>query len=178
MALASISVPDPKTAFPSWLTSDEPLLYDSWFSAASSNHLSKKKLLASFRLSDINDHVDINMMSGLDFMIAVLDWFRKKRVEEDIRPNREFGREWINNNVSTHCTYYLKLKAVDNDIVLDCSDVEFHDFGRNLYGADGWKSPAILLNKKLAIEMGWFENDPSETNPQFAVKLGPNLVME
>ena len=26
--------------------------------------------------------------------------------------------------------------------------------------------------------MGWFENDPSETNPQFVVKLGPNLFME
>ena len=178
VALASISVPDPRTAFPSWLNSDEPLLYASWFSAASSNHLSKKKLLASFRLSDINDHVDMNMMSGLDFMIAMLDWFRKKRVEEDMRPNREFGREWINNNVSTHYTYYPKFKAVDNDIVLDCSDVEFHDFGRNLSGVDGWKSPAILLNKRLAIKMRWFENDPSETNPQFAVKLGSNLVME
>ena len=77
VALASISVPDPKPAFPSWLTSHEPLLYASWFSAASSNHLSKKKLLASFRLSDINDHVDMSMMSVLDFMIAVLDWFIK-----------------------------------------------------------------------------------------------------
>lgn len=67
---------------------------------------------------------------------------------------------------------------MNNDIVLDYSDVEFHDFGQNLYGVDGWKSPAILLNKKLAIEIGWFENDSSETNPQFAVKLGPNLVME
>ena len=131
MALASISVPDPKTAFPPWLTNDEPLLYASWFSA-SSNHLSKKKLSASFRLSDINGHVEMNMMSGLDFMTAVLDWFRKKRVEEDMRPNREFGREWITDNVSTHYTYYPNFKVADNDVILDCSDVEFHDFGRNL----------------------------------------------
>lgn len=177
MALFSISLPDRKIAFPSWLTNDEPLLYVSWYSS-SSNNLSKKKLSASFRLGDINDHVDMNMMSGLDFMTAVLDWFRTKRVEEDMRPNREFGKQWINNNVSTHYTYYPKFKVVDNDVVLDCSDVEFHDFGRNLYGVDGWKSPAILLNKKLAIEMGWFQPDTSETNPQFAVKLGPNLVME
>ena len=47
-----------------------------------------------------------------------------------------------------------------------------------VYGVDGWKAPAILLNKKLAIEMGWFQPDTSETNPQFAVKLGPNLVTE
>ena len=80
--------------------------------------------------------------------------------------------------MSTPYTYYPTFKAVDKDVVLDCSYVEFHDFGRNLYDIDGWKAPAILLNKNLAIEMGWFEDDPSETNPQLAIKLGPNLVME
>ena len=177
VALFSISLPHLKIAFPSLLTNDEPLLYASWFSASSNNDLNKKKLLASFRLSDINDHVDMNMMSGLDFMTAVVDRFRKKRVEEDMRPNREFGKYWINSNVSTRYTYYPKFKVVDDDVVLDCSDVEFHDFGRNLYGVDGWKAPAILLNKKLAIEMGWYKDDPSETNPQFAVKLCMNYVV-
>ena len=92
MALASISVPDPKTVFPSWLTNDEPLLYSSWYSVASGNHLSKKKFLASFRLSDVNDHIEMNMMSGLDFMTAVLNWLKKKRVEEGMRPNRVWKR--------------------------------------------------------------------------------------
>ena len=119
------------------------------------------------------------MMSGLDFMTAVLDWFRKKRVEQDMRPNREFGRQWTFSDVSTHYTYYPKFKVVDNDVILDCSDVEFHDFGQGDGSTvDGWKAPAIIINKKLAYEMGWFEHDPSESDPQFVIKLGPNLVME
>ena len=119
------------------------------------------------------------MMSGLDFMTAVLDWFRKKRVEQDMRPNREFGRQRTYSDVSTHYTYYPKFKVVDNDVILDCSDVEFHAFGRGDGSTvDGWKAPAIIINKTLAYEMGWFEHDPSESDPQFVVKLGANLVME
>ena len=109
VALFSISVPDPKTTFPLWLTNNEPLLYASWFSTGSNNHLDKKKLLASFSLSDINDHMDINMMSGLDFMTAVLDWFRKKRVEQDMRPNREFGRQWQSLADIQRCIHPLHL---------------------------------------------------------------------
>ena len=178
VALFSTSIPDPKTALPSWLTSDEPLMLYSWYSASSSNHLAKEKFLAPFRLDNVNDHVDINMMSGLDFMKTALDWFRKQRVEKDLQPNREFGKTRVNNGVSTHYPYYPKFKVEDKDVIIDSSNVEFHDFGGDFDTVDVWKAPAIFLNKKLALEMGWFEIDTNESNTQFAVRLGANLVME
>ena len=64
VALASILVPDPKNALPSWLTDSLPLVYASWYNADSS-HSSKHLLDASFLLSDIKDHVDINRLTGI-----------------------------------------------------------------------------------------------------------------
>ena len=36
----------------------------------------------------------------------------------------------------------------------------------------------MCIRKKLALEMGWFKEDPAVADPQFAVKMGPNIVME
>ena len=36
----------------------------------------------------------------------------------------------------------------------------------------------MCIHKKLAFEMGWFKEDPAVADPQFAVKMGPNIVME
>ena len=63
-------------------------------------------------------------------------------------------------------------------MVLDGSKIEKHDFGRgNGSTLLGWMAPAFAANKQLALGMGWFE-ETSNTNPQFALALGPNLVME
>ena len=59
----------------------------------------------------------------------------------------------------------------DEQITLDTSKMALTDMSGLTY-------PAIWINKKLAYELGWFVEDPKEQDPQFAVKLGPNLVMK
>ena len=169
MALSSISVPDPKNALPSWLTPSEPLVYMTWYNA-DTNHLNKHYLEALFLLSDIDDHVDMNMMTGTDFMQNVFHYFKKKRYWEDGRANRLYGRN--------DKAYYPEMSVEGEDVVLDGSDMEMHDFGRGQgHSPIGWMSPGLAVNKQLALEMGWFE-ETSNANPQFALALGPNLVME
>ena len=67
VALATISVPDPKSILPSWLMDRLPLAYMTWYNT-DTNHLSKHYLEASFLLSAVNEHVDINIMTGTKFL--------------------------------------------------------------------------------------------------------------
>ena len=110
VALASISVPDPKNALPSWLTEHIPLVYNSWYNTTTSNFSSRHYLDASFLLRDVNDHVDLNIMTGFDFMNTVVGWFRKKRIENDLTANRALGFASVDGrrNVSTHHPFYVK----------------------------------------------------------------------
>ena len=59
----------------------------------------------------------------------------------------------------------------DEQITLGTSKMAVTDMSGLTY-------PATWVNKKLAYELGWFVDDPEEQYPQFAVKLGPNLVMK
>ena len=76
VALASISVPDPKSVLPSWLTDRLPLAYMTWYNADTS-HLSKHYLEASFLLSDINEN-SVHMMTGTEFLKNVFHYFKRK----------------------------------------------------------------------------------------------------
>ena len=170
VALASISVPDPKSVLPSWLTDRLPLAYMTWYNADTS-HLSKHYLEASFLLSDINEN-SVHMMTGTEFLKNVFHYSKKKIYVKDGRANRQYG------NTGTNKAYYPEMRVEGQDVVLDSSKIEKHDFGR---GHDttplGWMAPGFAVNKQLAFEMGWFlENHNS--NPQVAIRLGPNLVME
>ena len=133
VALASISVPDPKNVLPSWLTEHILLVYNSWYNATGSNLSSRHYLDASFLLRDVNDHIDLNMMSGFDFMNTVVGWFRKKRIENDLRANRALGFTSVDSqrNQSTDHPFYVKYRVEDNDVIIDASNVKFHDFGRH-----------------------------------------------
>ena len=70
------------------------------------------------------------------------------------------------------------MRVDSDDVILDSSNVEKHEFGR---GTDliplGWLALSLAVNKQLAIEMGWFVGHTSN-NPQSTITLGPNLVME
>ena len=171
VALASISVPDPKNSLPDWLTDSLPLVYATWCNADSSD--SNKKLLdASFLLRDIKDHVDINRLTGIKFMENVFHFLKKKRYFKDSRTNRMYG------NSNTKKAYFTEFKVDGDDIILNSSKIETHDFGRgDITTPLGWLSPAIAVNKQLALAMGWIE-ETSDSNAQFAIKLGPNLIME
>ena len=87
VALATISVPDPKNALPSWLTNNVPLVTMSWYNADTS-HLNKQFLAASFHMSDLNHYVDMTMITGIEFMRNVFHYFEKKRYFEDSRTGR------------------------------------------------------------------------------------------
>ena len=171
VALASISVPDPQNALPTWLTDSLPLAYMTWYNA-DTNHLNKHYLDASFLLSDINEHVDINMLTGTEFMRNVAHYFQKKRYVKDGTANRQYG------NTDSDKAYYPEMRVEGEDVILDSSKVEKHDFGR---GNDttplGWMAPSFAINKQLAFKMGWFVENYN-SNPQVAIRLGPNLVMQ
>ena len=171
VALASISVPDPKNSLPDWLTDSLPLAYMTWYNA-DTNHLSKHYLEASFLLSDINEHGDINLLTGTEFLKNVFHYFKKKIYVKDGRANRQYG------NTNTDKAYYPEMRLEGQDVLLDSSKVEKHDFGR---GNDttplGWLAPGFAVNKQLAFDMGWFVENYN-SNPQVAIRLGPNLVME
>ena len=171
VALASISVPDPQNTLPNWLTDSLPLVYMTW-NNADTNHLNKHYLEASFLLRDINEHVDINMLTGAEFLKNVFHYFKKKIYVKDGKANRQYG------NTDTEKTYYPEMRVEGEDVILDSSKVEKHDFGR---GHDttplGWMAPSFAVNKQLAFQMGWFVENYN-SNPQVAIRLGPNLVME
>ena len=146
MALASISVPDPKSVLPSWLTNRLPLAYMTWYNA-DTNHLSKHYLEASFLLSDINEHV--HMMTGTEFLKNLFHYFKKKIYIKDGRANRQYG------NMDTDKAFYPEMRVEGQDVVLDSSKIEKHDFGR---GHDttplGWMAPGFVVNKQLAFDTG------------------------
>ena len=85
VALASISLPDPKNVLPSWLSGTQPFLYNQWYHARKANMNSKKFLGATFKVSDMSD-VDLNSMSGVDFMKTAIEWLYKQRVENNMIP--------------------------------------------------------------------------------------------
>ena len=171
VALASISVPDPQNTLPNWLTDSLPLVYMTWYNA-DTNHLNKHYLEASFLLRDINEHVDINMLTGAEFLKNVFHYFKKKIYVKDGKANRQYG------DTDTEKTYYPEMRVEGEDAILDSSKVKKHDFGR---GHDttplGWMAPGFAVNKQLAFQMGWFVENYN-SNPQVAIRLDPNLVME
>ena len=61
--------------------------------------------------------------------------------------------------------FYPEFIVGDNDFTIDTSRVQLSSIG------GGSKYPGIWIHKTLAYEMGWFQPDTSESDPQFAVKL-------
>ena len=61
------------------------------------------------------------------------------------------------------------MRVEGEDVILDSSKVEKHDFGR---GHDtmplGWMAPGFAVNKQLAFQMGWFVENYN-SNPQVAI---------
>ena len=71
--------------------------------------------------------------------------------------------------------FHITYRFEEEDLVIDGADIEYHNFGR----AFRWKSPILMIRIDLALEMGWFKRkDPPPDDPRYALKLGPNLVME
>ena len=172
VGLSSISLPDPKNVLPPWLTEVEPLIYDSWFYAWEKGTGPKRFAAANFRISDVNDILDVNNMTGVNFMKTVIEWLNKQRTEKNMIPGYVTG---YTNESGEKKEFFPTYRFKGEDLVVDGTNIEYHDFGRVFR----WKSPLLMIRIDLALEMGWFKRkEPAPSDPRFALELGPNLVME
>ena len=171
MGLSAISLPDPKNVLPQWLTETQALFYNTWFHAWRSGTGTKKFLSATFKVSDVQDILDLNNMNGVSFIKTVIEWLNKQRVEKNMVPGYVTGYP----NGGKRRDFYITYRFEGEDLVIDGADIEYHDFGRNYR----WKSPFLVIRNDLALEMWWFKRkDPPPDDPRYALELGPNLVME
>ena len=167
VALASISVPDPKNVLPSWLTNDVVLFTVTSYYSEKNNTSNKIGFETDVKLPHIGRHVDFTSMTLHDFLRGLILHMEKIIIESRLYPGWLIGS---NNKV-----FYPEFIVEDEQITLDTSKIQFTEFGT---GKSSFKNPGIWIHKTLAYEMGWFEDDLHESDPQFAVKLGPNLSIK
>ena len=98
------------------LTDSLPLIYATWYNADSSDS-SKNLLDASFLFRDINDHVDINRFSGIEFMKNVFTFLKKKRYFKDSKTNQMYG------NCDTNKASFTEFKVDGDDIIFDSNKI-------------------------------------------------------
>ena len=163
VALASISLPDPRNALPSWLTDEVVLFTVTSYYSEKNNTTNKIGFETDVKLPHIGRHADFTSMTLHDFLRGLIQHMEKIITESRLYPGWLIGS---NNKV-----FYPEFIVEDKQITLDTSKMALTDMSGLTY-------PAIWIHKKLAYELGWFEDDPEEQDPQFAVKLGPNLVIK
>ena len=178
-ALASISVPDPKNVLPPWMTETKALIYNQWYHIWSKNMNNKKFLASTFMVKDVKDVVDLNNMTGVDFMKTAVEWLNKRFLENNLIPGYVTGYTSVDGKTNECIRYdfHTHFRFEGNDLVIDSTGVEFHDFGWDF----NWKSPVFTMLVDLALEMGWFKRKKTpddHDDARFDLDLGPNLVME
>ena len=92
VALASISMPDPKNTLPIWLDENTPLIYTLWYHIKKQDLSDRTEFQASFLLKDINTHVDRKMMTGHDFMKAAVDYLSSRNNYQGLSHQFHSGR--------------------------------------------------------------------------------------
>ena len=111
-------------------------------------------------------------MTGVNFMKNAIDWLNKQQIEKNTRPDWDTGST---DQAGKRHDFHLTYRFEGQDLVIDGSNVEYHDFGQTF----SWYSPAFTLRIDLALEMGWFRlRNPPPSDPRFGLELGPNLVLE
>ena len=123
----AISLPVPKNVLPHWLTETEPLFHSTWYHAWKTGTGAKKFLSVTFKVTDVKDTLDLNNMSAVTFMKTALEWLNKQRVEKNMVP------DWITeytNAAGKRRNFYATYKFEGEDLVVDGSDIEYYDFGR------------------------------------------------
>ena len=165
VALASISVPDPKNVLPVWLTNDLVLFTVTSYYSEKNNTSNIIGFESDVKLPHIGHHVDLTSMTLHDFLRGLILHMEKIIIESRLYPGWLIGS---NNKV-----FYLEFIVGDEQITLDTTKMALSDIGN-----DGMYYPAIWINRKLSYELGRFEDDPDESDPQFAVKLAPTLCIK
>ena len=133
------------------MSGSKPLIYNQWYHTYASNLNNKKFLSVTFKVSDMEDLVDLNNMTGVDFMKTAVKWLSKQFVEMNMIPGYITGYTTVdgetNKGISTHFRFQ------GEDLVIDSSGVVFYDFAWDYY----WKSPGFKVLSDLALEMVWFK---------------------
>ena len=123
-------------------------------------------------MSDVHDVLDLNNMTGVGFMKTVIEWLNKQRVEKNMVPGYITG---YTNADGKQLNFYITYRLEGEDLVVDGTNIEYHDFGRIFR----WKSPILMIRIDLALDMGWFKRkNPPPDDPRFGLELGPNPIME
>ena len=104
-------------------------------------------------------------MTAHDFIRGLKEHTLKLFIENRLFPGWMIG--------SSTKIFYPEFIVQDKEIILDTFKIALSDIGKS-----GLTYPAIWINKTLAFEICWFQDDPDESDPQFAVKLGPNLCIK
>ena len=103
-------------------------------------------------------------MTAHDFIRGLVAHLEKIIIDSRLGPG------WMIGCSTSSKVYYPEFIVEDKEIILETTKI--------LAALGSLTYPAIWIYKTLAYELGWFEHDPDEQDPQFAVKLGPNLCIE
>ena len=163
VALASISVPDPKNALPTWLHDNLALLSYSSYYVEKNNTSNKIGFQTDVKLPHIKKHADVSFMTAHGFLKGLIEHAQKLYLQDNLYPG------WLTGFASK--IYHPEFIIKEDEIILDTSKIALTDMTGLIY-------PAIWINLTLALELGWFEEDEDKDDPQFAYKLGPNLSIQ
>ena len=162
IVLASISVPDPKNALPTWLHNNLALFSYTSYYAEKNNTSNKICFQTDVKLPHIKKHADVSFMTAHGFLKGLIEHAQKLYLQDNLYPG------WLTGFASK--IYHPEFIIKEGEIILDTSKIALTDMARLTY-------PAIWINLTLALELGWFE-DEDKDDPQFAYKLGPNLSIQ
>ena len=104
-------------------------------------------------------------MTAHGFLQGLIQHTQKLYLQKHLYPG------WLTGFASN--IYHSEFTIKEDEIILDTSKIALSDSGSN-----GTKYPALWINLTLALELGWFEEDEDEDDPQFTYKLGPNLCIQ
>ena len=87
VALASISVPNPKNAIPSWLHDDLTLFnYTCYYADKNNINTNKMGFQTDVKLSHIKHHVDLSMMTAHGFLKGLIQHTQKLYLQRHLFP--------------------------------------------------------------------------------------------
>ena len=111
----------------------------------------------------LKKHVDVSFMRAHGFLKGLIEHAQNLYLQDNLYQG------WLTGSMTK--IYHPEFIIKEDEIILDTSKIALADMTGLIY-------PAIWINLTLALEMGWFEEDEDEDDPQFVYKLGPNLSVQ
>ena len=161
MGLAAVSLPDPTSQVPAFMRDPDQILMQTYWYAidTTSSSISRRQFQANLQVKDMGQ-VDLETLSGKEFMSDMKRFFDKKKVEKSLRA----GWKIADADGENHSTVHFEWEG--DDMVLHNHDVKLADINSAYY-------PSLFIKANLAVEMGWFIDKGGNS-----YDLGPNLVIK